>query len=48
MKHLGSILTGVWLLMTGIIQLFHLHFNGIALAMGVLAMVAGVLMVVRH
>lgn len=48
MKHIGSVLTGIWLLMTGVIQLFHLHFHGLPLIMGVLAMIAGVLMVVRH
>jgi uncharacterized membrane protein HdeD (DUF308 family) len=45
-RNLGTLLLGVWLVLTGLIQLVHLHFSGLSLLMGLLALVAGALVVV--
>ena len=45
-KNLGTIALGSWLVLTGLIQLIHLHFSGLSLLMAVLALVAGLLLVV--
>jgi hypothetical protein len=42
-KNLGMILLGIWLIMTGLIPLLHLNFEGLALIMSILALAAGVL-----
>jgi len=41
-KNLGMILLGIWLIMTGLIPLLHLKFEGLGLIMAVLAIVSGV------
>ena len=41
-KNLGMILLGIWLIMTGLISLFHLNFQGLSLIMAILAIVTGV------
>jgi hypothetical protein len=45
-RNLGTMLLGIWLVLTGLIQLVHLHFSGLSLLMAVLALVAGLLVVV--
>jgi hypothetical protein len=42
-KSLGMILLGIWLIMTGLIPLLHLSFEGLSLIMLLLAIAAGVL-----
>lgn len=42
-NNLGFKLLGVWLIMEGLIQLFDLHFDGIGVIMGILALAAGAL-----
>ncbi len=42
-KNLGMILLGIWLLMTGLISLFLLSFDGLPLVMAVLALAAGIM-----
>lgn len=42
-KNTGFKLLGVWLILEGLIQLFDLHFDGVGLVMGILALLAGVL-----
>lgn len=42
-KKLGMILLGIWLIMTGLIPLLHLSFKGLPLIMAILAIAAGVL-----
>lgn len=44
-KCIGFKLLSVWLIMEGLIQLFSLHFNGIGIVMGIIALVAGVLII---
>ena len=42
-KNLGMILLGIWLIMTGLILLLHLSFEGLPLMMAILAIASGVL-----
>jgi hypothetical protein len=42
-KNLGMILLGIWLIMTGLIPLLHLSFEGLPLIMSILAVVSGAL-----
>ncbi|MCX6558529.1 MAG: hypothetical protein NTW95_14045 [Candidatus Aminicenantes bacterium] len=40
-KNLWMILLGIWLIMTGLIPLLHLNFEGLALIMTILAIASG-------
>ena len=42
-ENLGFLLLAVWLILTGLIQLLGLSFSGLAIIMGLLALVAGLL-----
>jgi hypothetical protein len=42
-KNLGMLCLGIWLIMTGLIPLLHLNFEGLSLIMAILAVVSGVL-----
>ncbi len=42
-KKLGFILLGVWLILTGLIDLLHFSFSGLGTLMAILAIAAGVL-----
>ena len=48
MKHLGMILLGIWLIATGLQTVAGLHFIHDRLVFGILAIVAGVLVAIRH
>lgn len=48
MNKLGSILLGVWLIARGVLSLAHLHFPGAPLLLDVLAIVAGVLLLISR
>ena len=43
-KNLGRILLAIWLILTGLIPLFSLSFQGLPIVMAILAIVAGVLL----
>lgn len=43
-KRLGTVLLAIWLILQGLIPLFHLRFHGIGTVMAVLAVSAGVLL----
>lgn len=43
-KRLGMLLLAIWLILTGLISLFSLSFSGLNIIMGLLALVAGVLL----
>jgi hypothetical protein len=45
-KNLGMLLLGVWLILTGLISLVGLSFSGLTIVMGLLAIVAGILILV--
>jgi hypothetical protein len=44
-KSFGMLLLGAWLILTGLISLAHLSFNGLSLIMAILALGAGVLLI---
>lgn len=48
LKNLGITLAGVWLLLTGLISLINLSFQGLSEIMAVLAIAAGVLMILQR
>jgi hypothetical protein len=41
-KNLGMILLAIWLILTGLIPLLNLNFEGLGLIMSILAVVSGV------
>ncbi|TLY47376.1 MAG: hypothetical protein E6K53_16580 [Gammaproteobacteria bacterium] len=42
-KSLGMLLLGIWLILSGLIPLLHLSFSALGLLMAILAVAAGVL-----
>jgi hypothetical protein len=44
-KNLGMLLLAIWLIVSGLINLIGLHFAGLGIVMGVLAIAAGVLII---
>ena len=45
-RNLGMLLLALWLVMTGLIPLLNLSFSGLGMVMHILAIAAGVLIVV--
>lgn len=45
-KNLGLLLLAAWLILTGLIPLFNFSFSGLGTVMSILAVAAGVLIVV--
>jgi hypothetical protein len=45
-KNLGLLLLGAWLILTGLEQLAHLNVSGLWLIMAILALAAGILIVI--
>jgi hypothetical protein len=45
-RNVGMLLLGVWLIMTGLVPLLNLSFSGLGIVMAILAIAAGVLIVV--
>lgn len=48
MRNIGMVLLGLWLVLHGLISIVGLSFNGLPLLMGILALVAGILIVLRR
>lgn len=46
-KNLGVLLLGIWLILTGLIPLLSLSFSGLGTLMAILAIAAGVLIVMK-
>jgi uncharacterized membrane protein HdeD (DUF308 family) len=44
-KQFGRLVLGIWLVLTGLIRLVDFSFKGLATVMGLLAIVAGVLII---
>jgi hypothetical protein len=44
-KNIGMLLLAIWLILSGLINLIGLHFAGLGVVMGVLAIAAGVLII---
>jgi len=47
-QNLGMLLLGIWLIVNGLISLLGLSFQGLPLLMGILALAAGILIVLRR
>ena len=47
-KNLGMVLLGIWLILTGIIPLVHLSFSGLGVLMAILAIAAGILILLER
>ncbi len=45
---LGFVLLAIWLILTGLLALFDFHFNGEGIIMGILALVAGILILIER
>ncbi len=45
---LGIILLSIWLILEGLIQLFGLSFTGLGIVMGLLALIAGVILLLHE
>jgi hypothetical protein len=45
-KNLGMLLLAIWLILTGLIGLFGITFTGIGVVLGILALAAGILILV--
>jgi hypothetical protein len=45
-KNLGMLLLGIWLILSGLVPLLHLSFSGLGTLMALLAIAAGVLILV--
>ena len=41
-KNIGMLLLAIWLILTGLVALFSLSFEGLGLIMGLLAIVSGI------
>lgn len=48
MKGIGVFLAGIWFVLTGLISLFGLKFNGMSVIMASLALIAGVMMIIQR
>jgi hypothetical protein len=47
-KNLGMLLLGIWLILTGLIELLHFSFSGLPVVMAILAIAAGALIQFRR
>ncbi len=47
MKNLGTLLLGIWLVLTGLVSLTDVHFNGLGLVLGFIALAAGILLFIQ-
>ncbi len=45
-ENLGFLLLAIWLILTGLIALFRLSFTGLDIIMGLLALAAGILILI--
>ena len=47
-RQLGFLLLGIWLVAQGLTQFIRLSFQGMGVIMGILAIAAGVLLIIRR
>jgi len=45
-RNIGTLLAAVWLILTGLIPLLNIHVSGLGTLMAILAIAAGVLLIV--
>jgi len=48
LKGIGVFLAGIWFVVTGLVSLFGLKFNGMGVIMASLALIAGVMMIIQR
>lgn len=48
LSRMGNILLGIWLLATGLMPLLHIRFSGSGIVLAVMAIAAGVLILLRR
>jgi uncharacterized membrane protein HdeD (DUF308 family) len=48
MKNLGTLLLGVWLVLTGLVSLTDVRFTGLGLVLGFIALAAGILLIIQY
>jgi hypothetical protein len=48
MRNIGMILLGAWLILTGLISLTNLSFEGLPMLMAILALVSGILIILKR
>jgi hypothetical protein len=47
-RQLGFLLLGIWLVVYGLSQVVSLHFSGLPILLGILALASGVLLILRR
>ena len=47
-KNLGMLLLAVWLILTGLVALFGFKFQGLEIILGILALAAGILLLLQR
>jgi hypothetical protein len=47
-KNIGIVLLAVWLILQGLIPLINLNFEGLGLILNILAIAAGILLLIRR
>jgi hypothetical protein len=47
-KNLGFLLAGVWFILTGLIGILQLSFSGLPIVMGILALAAGICLIINR
>jgi hypothetical protein len=45
-KNLGLLFLAIWLVLTGLVPLMHLSFSGLGMLMSILAIAAGILLLI--
>jgi hypothetical protein len=48
MRNIGLVLLGVWLILHGLASIIDLHFDGLPLVMGILALISGILIILKR
>jgi hypothetical protein len=48
MKNIGMVLLGVLLILYGLVEIAGLRFNGLDLLMGILALISGILIILKR
>ncbi|HEY3487436.1 MAG TPA: hypothetical protein VGL10_05170 [Gammaproteobacteria bacterium] len=48
MRNIGMVLLGVWLILSGLISIIGLSFNGLPLLMSILALAAGICIILKR
>ena len=47
-KNIGLLVAGIWFILSGLIAILHLQFEGLHIIMGLLALIAGICLVIAR